>query len=137
MSDEQLLTPAQTAERLVVSRGTVYRYLSTGVLRGVKLGAAPSSPVRISSEELKRFTKARTIGGDLHACAEKILTLQGIDPAAATAAEYREALEAAGDYADATFVDQVAAGDRGGHRGRGRTRLHSHGRRRPIRRRPG
>jgi hypothetical protein len=52
----------------------------------------------------------QSLGRDLHTRAEKILALQGIDPAKATAEEYEDALREAGDYSDSVFVDRLAAG---------------------------
>jgi excisionase family DNA binding protein len=54
VSDE-LLTPTQVAERLVLSTGTVYRYIAEGRLRATKLGDAANSPVRVLASEVERF----------------------------------------------------------------------------------
>ena len=49
--NEQLLTPAQVAERLQVTERTVYEWLRDGRLVGLKLGRL----WRIRSEDLEAF----------------------------------------------------------------------------------
>ncbi len=50
----ELLTVAQTAERLGLSRKTTYRKISEGVIPAVQLGA-PGSPLRVPEDELMRW----------------------------------------------------------------------------------
>lgn len=45
--DEKVFTVAETAERLRVHQKTVRRYLTSGRLRGLKLGASPGTPGQI------------------------------------------------------------------------------------------
>lgn len=53
--NDQMLTPAQVAERLQVTERTVYRWLDAGELKGVKLGRL----WRIKEEALDSFLKIR------------------------------------------------------------------------------
>ncbi len=51
-----LLTPVQAAERLGVSRMTIYRYVKEGMLPCVRLG---STALRIDPADLDAFISAR------------------------------------------------------------------------------
>ena len=51
--DDRFLTPAEFANRLSISRWTVYAWLSEGRIRSVKLG---SRLVRIPEGEVSRLT---------------------------------------------------------------------------------
>jgi excisionase family DNA binding protein len=50
----QLLTVPEVAERLRLSRGTVYKLIRTGVVPAVQLGANGSS-LRVRSDELEQW----------------------------------------------------------------------------------
>lgn len=58
---ERLLTPEQVSERLQVVPRTVYRWLSTGELQGVKLGRL----WRVREEDLEAFILAHRIAPGL------------------------------------------------------------------------
>ena len=50
-NDLQLYTANEVADLLKVSRRTVYSYLSSGILKGVKIGKT----IRITKQELQRL----------------------------------------------------------------------------------
>jgi excisionase family DNA binding protein len=50
-----LLTPAEVAARLRISRAHVYRLASAGELHALRLGARPGSSLRVPRSELERF----------------------------------------------------------------------------------
>jgi excisionase family DNA binding protein len=51
-----LLTPAQAAARLGVSRDHVYRMVAAGELPAVRLGSGAKAPIRIRPEDLEALT---------------------------------------------------------------------------------
>lgn len=56
----RLLTPAQIAERLVVTRGMIYKLVRTGVLPAVYVGRLP----RVAESDLAAYIeRQRTHGG--------------------------------------------------------------------------
>lgn len=59
MSVERLLTPEEVADALQLRVRTVWLYLRSGELRGVKLGRV----WRVREEDLHAFLRARTRGG--------------------------------------------------------------------------
>lgn len=58
-----LLTLAETAEVLVVSRRTVRRYIADGHLDAVRLG---SRSIRVKAESVERFVNAAPLGISMH-----------------------------------------------------------------------
>lgn len=54
MSDLPLLTTPEACRRLAVSRATLYRLMSEGRIRPVRIGAS----VRFKSDDLARFIEA-------------------------------------------------------------------------------
>lgn len=54
--ESRLLTPEQVADRLQISEHTVYLWLRSGMLPGMKLGRL----WRIRGEDLEEFVMART-----------------------------------------------------------------------------
>jgi len=56
---EQLFTVSQTAEALSVTNGTIYRFLISGRLKGVKIGG--SQRWRIRSQDVQDFLKRYTV----------------------------------------------------------------------------
>jgi excisionase family DNA binding protein len=52
---QRLLTVAETAERLRVSRWTIYRLVESGKLPAIKLGSGRMSPIRVSETELAEW----------------------------------------------------------------------------------
>lgn len=59
MGENDLLTPAQIAERLQVNEITVHRWLRSGDLRGIKIGRI----WRVKEGDLTAFLEQRTTGG--------------------------------------------------------------------------
>lgn len=55
-SNENMLTPSDVAERLAVAQSTVYRLISEGELRGVRVA---KGSIRVEPAELERFMRAR------------------------------------------------------------------------------
>lgn len=49
---QKLLTVPEVAERLRLSRWSVYRMIEAGVLPAVRVSAAPNGPLRVSEQEL-------------------------------------------------------------------------------------
>lgn len=60
---ETYYTPQEVAKALRVSTDTVYKYLETGNLSGIKLSDAKNSAVRISKRSFDEFIADRQIGG--------------------------------------------------------------------------
>ena len=58
--DERLLSPAQVAEFLSISRWTVYSWLSDGRIRSVKIGRL----VRIPESEVERIVRGEVAEAD-------------------------------------------------------------------------
>jgi excisionase family DNA binding protein len=56
MTDEQLLTTEQVAERLQISEWTLRDWLRTGKLRGIRLGSKRAG-WRIRASEIERFLR--------------------------------------------------------------------------------
>jgi excisionase family DNA binding protein len=54
----KLLTVDQVADRLQVSKWSVYRRVSEGSLPALKLGHGPRSPIRIDTDELETWLRA-------------------------------------------------------------------------------
>ncbi|WP_391558938.1 helix-turn-helix domain-containing protein [Robertmurraya sp.] len=54
--EDKIFTPAQVADRLQVAEKTVYRWLDSGKLKGVKLGRL----WRIREEKLEEFLQKNT-----------------------------------------------------------------------------
>jgi excisionase family DNA binding protein len=52
---QELFTVAETAERLRLSRKSIYDRLERGELSALRLGEGPKAPLRITSSELDRF----------------------------------------------------------------------------------
>jgi excisionase family DNA binding protein len=61
MTDQQLLTPEQVAERLQISRWTVMDYLRSGKLKGHKVGRL----WRIKEQDLEDFLEGEPTEEDL------------------------------------------------------------------------
>jgi len=57
---ERLLTVAEVAELVQMAEGSVYRWISQGKLRHVKLG---HRAVRVRASDLEEFIEARLKGG--------------------------------------------------------------------------
>lgn len=57
---ERLLTVGEVAERLRMAKGSIYRWISQGKLRHVKLG---HRAVRVRVSDLEAFIEERTRGG--------------------------------------------------------------------------
>lgn len=55
--DAKLLTVREVAERLRVSRWTVYRKVESGEIPAVRLGEGKQSPVRIDPAELDEWLR--------------------------------------------------------------------------------
>jgi len=60
MGEDDLLTPAQIAERLQVAETTVHKWLRSGDLKGMKLG---HRIWRVKEGDLEAFLEQRTTGG--------------------------------------------------------------------------
>jgi len=52
---QKLLTVGQVAERLQVSKWSVYRRVAERQIPAVKLGTGPRSPLRVDERELERW----------------------------------------------------------------------------------
>jgi excisionase family DNA binding protein len=48
-------SPGQAAERLKVSRSTIYDWINAGILKAQKAGPRPKSPIRIPASEVERL----------------------------------------------------------------------------------
>lgn len=59
MAESELLTAAESAERLKLKPETVRVLVRRGELGAVRLGSGPKPPLRIRSEELERWLEAR------------------------------------------------------------------------------
>jgi excisionase family DNA binding protein len=59
----ELLRIPEAAERLNVSRATVYRWIDEGRLPAVQLGG-PGAPIRVPAAELERWLFSDDSGGD-------------------------------------------------------------------------
>jgi len=57
---EKLLTVGEVAEKLRMAKGSIYRWISTGKLKHVKLG---HRAVRVRPSDLEAFIEERTEGG--------------------------------------------------------------------------
>lgn len=57
---ERLLTVGEVAERLRMAKGSIYRWISQGKLKHVKLG---HRAVRVRPGDLEAFLEERTRGG--------------------------------------------------------------------------
>ncbi len=101
---DHLLTPDEAAKRLRVTRGTMYRKISTGQVRAVRLGTGERAPIRIEESELERYAKASTIGGNVAEQAKELVARRGGD--ADDAAAYVQALKDL-DYDAEIFADKV------------------------------
>ena len=60
---DTFVSPAEAARLLAVSRRSIYRYISEGHLRAVKLGSAPNAPLRIRAADL--VEQLRLVGRNL------------------------------------------------------------------------
>jgi excisionase family DNA binding protein len=58
VAESELLTAAESAERLKLKPETVRGLVRRGELRAIRLGSGPKPPLRIRSEELERFLTA-------------------------------------------------------------------------------
>jgi excisionase family DNA binding protein len=58
-ADRSLFTVEECAVALRVTRKTVYRMIGDGRLRALRLGDAPTSPLRISAGSLAAFIERR------------------------------------------------------------------------------
>ncbi len=54
----KLLTVEQVADRLQVSRWSVYRRVAEGQLPAMKLGDGPRSPIRVDADELDQWLRS-------------------------------------------------------------------------------
>jgi excisionase family DNA binding protein len=52
---QNLLTVGEVAERLKVSRWSVYRRVEAGELPAVRLGSGPRAPIRVDERELEAW----------------------------------------------------------------------------------
>jgi excisionase family DNA binding protein len=73
----ELRTVGEAAERLRVSTGTIYRHVSTGALRAVRLGTGEKAPIRIPEDALDDFTRETTIGADVAERAAQLVARRG------------------------------------------------------------
>jgi excisionase family DNA binding protein len=48
-------SPGEAAERLKVSRSTIYDWINAGILKAQKAGPRPKSPIRIPVSEVERL----------------------------------------------------------------------------------
>jgi excisionase family DNA binding protein len=55
---DELLTVAETAARLRVSKQTIYRRIAGGQISAVKLGVSPKAPLRIDASALEMFLQS-------------------------------------------------------------------------------
>jgi excisionase family DNA binding protein len=80
MAPTQLLRPDEVAERLNISRASVYRLLDRGALRGVRLGDGPKAHLRVEPEEVDRYIAHARFGNDVAERAEQLVARRGEDP---------------------------------------------------------
>lgn len=52
---QRLLTVREVAQRLRLSRWSVYRKIASGELPAVRVGLGPSSPLRVDEAELEQY----------------------------------------------------------------------------------
>jgi len=57
-----LYTISETAERLRVSRSTIYRLIASGDLLVIRLGTAPRIPAKVVDQFIDRRLRAARIG---------------------------------------------------------------------------
>ena len=55
---QKLLTVGQVADRLQVSRWSVYRRVAEGQIPAVKLGTGPRAPLRVDADELEQWLRS-------------------------------------------------------------------------------
>lgn len=58
MTTPQYLTIEEVTEKLAVNPKTVYRWLKSGRLKGIKLGSGRTAMWRIAENELNNFIKS-------------------------------------------------------------------------------